>query len=101
MRIETCSYCCVLFCREKVLVPITKPYISFIGSQDQTAVTKITWNNKASDRDRIGLPLGTYRSASVTIESDYFCATNITVEVTTNSLPYKLIKWNMNQSMHD
>lgn len=79
-------------------MPITKPYISFIG---RTAVTKITWNNKASDRDQTGLPLGTYRSASVTIESDYFCATNITVEVTTNSLPYKLIKWNMNQSMHD
>lgn len=74
-------------------MPITKPYISFIG---RTAVTKITWNNKASDRDQTGLPLGTYRSASVTIESDYFCATNITVEVTTNSLPYKLIKWNMN-----
>uniref|UniRef100_A0A7N2R8H9 Pectinesterase n=2 Tax=Quercus lobata TaxID=97700 RepID=A0A7N2R8H9_QUELO len=73
--------------REKVLVPITKPYISLIGSQDQTAVTKITWNNKASDRDRIGLPLGTYRSASVTIESDYFCATNITVENTVVAVP--------------
>uniref|UniRef100_A0A2N9FA95 Pectinesterase n=1 Tax=Fagus sylvatica TaxID=28930 RepID=A0A2N9FA95_FAGSY len=73
--------------REKVIVPISKPYISFIGNQNQTAGTIISWNNKASDRDRTGLPLGTYRSASVTIESDYFCATNITFENTIVAVP--------------
>lgn len=63
------------------MVPSSKPYISFIGMENQTSETVITWNNKASDKDGNGCQLGTYRSASVTIESDYFCATGVTFEV--------------------
>lgn len=68
-------------CREKVYVPASKPYISFIGNQNQTSETVITWNNKASDIGPDGCELGTYKSASVTIESDYFCASAITFQV--------------------
>ncbi|KAK9269115.1 hypothetical protein L1049_000884 [Liquidambar formosana] len=68
--------------REKVLVPSSKPYISFIGNENRTLDTIITWHNKASDDDTNGSELGTYRSASVTVESDYFCATGITFENT-------------------
>ncbi|XP_062081257.1 pectinesterase QRT1 [Humulus lupulus] len=68
--------------REKVLIPSTKPYISFIGNQSRTSDTVISWNDKASDKDKNGFQLGTYNSASVAIESDYFCATGITFENT-------------------
>lgn len=71
----------VNLCREKIYIPRTKPYISFIGQQNQTSRTIITWNNKASDKDQHGVELGTYNSASVAIESDYFCATAVTFEV--------------------
>ncbi|BBH02158.1 Pectin lyase-like superfamily protein [Prunus dulcis] len=73
--------------REKVLVPISKPYISFIGNQNQTSDTVITWNNKASDKDDTGSELGTYRTASVAIEADYFCATGITFENSVVAVP--------------
>ncbi|KAB5521207.1 hypothetical protein DKX38_025526 [Salix brachista] len=73
--------------REKVLVPRTKPYISLIGDQNHVYDTVISWNNKASDADSSGTVLGTYRSASVTIESDYFCATGITFENTVVAEP--------------
>ncbi|KAA8523561.1 hypothetical protein F0562_009984 [Nyssa sinensis] len=73
--------------REKVFVPVSKPYVSFVGDQNQTSATVITWNNKASDEGRDGCQLGTYRSASVTIESDYFCATGITFENSVVAVP--------------
>ncbi|KAJ8747499.1 hypothetical protein K2173_013761 [Erythroxylum novogranatense] len=73
--------------REKVVVPKTKPYISFIGDERRVYDTVITWNNKASDTDENGAQLGTYRSASVTIESDYFCATGITFQNTVVAQP--------------
>lgn len=66
--------------REKVLVASTKPYISFIGRRNQTAGAVITWNSKSSDRGPNGQTLGTYGSATVGIESDYFCATEVTFE---------------------
>ncbi|KAJ8747670.1 hypothetical protein K2173_012585 [Erythroxylum novogranatense] len=73
--------------REKVYVPKHKPYISFIGDEDQVTETVITWHNKASDTDERGNELGTYRSASITIDSDYFCATGITFENTVGTHP--------------
>ncbi|GAV68795.1 Pectinesterase domain-containing protein, partial [Cephalotus follicularis] len=73
--------------REKVIVPKSKPYISFIGKENRTSDTVITWNSKASDKDSNGRELGTYRSASVTIESDYFIATSITFENTVVAMP--------------
>ncbi|KAI4366191.1 hypothetical protein MLD38_022101 [Melastoma candidum] len=66
--------------REKVHIPFTKPYISLIGDENHGSDTIITWNDKASDRSSDGSELGTYRSASVTVESDYFCATGITIQ---------------------
>ncbi|KAF5728459.1 putative Pectinesterase U1 precursor [Tripterygium wilfordii] len=72
--------------REKVLVPRSKPYISFIGKESRVAETIITWNNKASDIDIHGHKLGTDNSASVTIESDYFCATDVTFQNTVKAV---------------
>lgn len=63
--------------REKVLVPKTKPYISFIGTGDAV----ISYHLRASDRYTNGQSVGTYDSASVAVESDFFCATGITFEV--------------------
>ncbi|GMN62297.1 hypothetical protein TIFTF001_031374 [Ficus carica] len=73
--------------REKIFIPSTKPYISLMGNQNQSSETVISWNDKASDRDNNGVQLGTYGSASVAIESDYFCATGITFENTVVSDP--------------
>ncbi|KAK6934582.1 Pectinesterase, catalytic, partial [Dillenia turbinata] len=72
--------------REKVIVPSTKPYISFIGSPDDPSITKITWHDKASDKIVINHTvvgeIGTVDTGSVTIYSDYFVATGITFENT-------------------
>ncbi|KAI3466433.1 hypothetical protein Pfo_023096 [Paulownia fortunei] len=57
---------------EKVHVPASKPYISFIGDPSQASGTVITWHDKASDRDSNGGTVGTWNSASVAVESDYF-----------------------------
>ena len=69
-----------------MFIPRTKPYISLIGDKNRSSETVISWNNKASDRGNNGIEIGTYQSASVTIESDYFCATGITFEVTAKLL---------------
>lgn len=65
-----------------MLVPKNKPYISFIGKKNQTANVVITWNSKSSDRGTNGQELGTYGSATVAVDADYFCATEITFQVT-------------------
>ncbi|KAL2495973.1 Pectinesterase QRT1 [Forsythia ovata] len=72
---------------EKVYIPASKPYISFIGDQNRVFETVITWHNKASDRDKNGAVLGTFNSATATIESDYFVATWITFENTVRAVP--------------
>ncbi|XP_054795278.1 pectinesterase QRT1-like isoform X2 [Prosopis cineraria] len=66
--------------REKVFVPKNKPYVSFIGKRNQTHGVVITWNSKSSDIGSNGQELGTYGSATVAVESDYFCANRITFE---------------------
>ncbi|KAI3719801.1 hypothetical protein L6452_20706 [Arctium lappa] len=68
--------------REKVIVPASKPYISFIEDQDRASETVLSWNDKASNRYKDGSELGTYRTASVDIESAYFCASGRTIENT-------------------
>ncbi|GAB4849886.1 hypothetical protein Ancab_004686, partial [Ancistrocladus abbreviatus] len=73
--------------REKVTVPRTKAYISFIGKQNQSSNTVICWNNKASDRNPDGAELGTYGSATISIFSNYFCASEITFENTVVAVP--------------
>ncbi|MFS8030139.1 putative pectinesterase [Helianthus anomalus] len=78
--------------REKVMVPASKPYISFIGDPNHASETVLSWHDKASDRYKDGSELGTYRTASVTVESDYFCASDITIENTVVAVPggYKM-----------
>ncbi|XP_074296580.1 pectinesterase QRT1-like [Silene latifolia] len=73
--------------RERVVVPSSKPYISFIGMPNQSANTVITWNSKASDRTSNGEELGTFGSATITIFSDYFCASEITFQNTVVAIP--------------
>lgn len=78
-------------CSEKVHVPASKPYISFIGNPNQASATVIRWHDKASDRDMNGGMVGTWNSASVTVESDYFCATEITFEaIRSHNRPFNL-----------
>ena len=62
-------------------MPRSKPYISFIGKRNRTAGAVMTGNNKASDRGSNGQALGTYGSATVAVESDIFCATQLTIKV--------------------
>lgn len=64
--------------REKVTVPITKPFVSLIGMG--TGHTVITWHSRASDVGASGHQVGTFYSASVAVEADYFCASHITFE---------------------
>ncbi|XP_016505579.1 pectinesterase QRT1-like isoform X2 [Nicotiana tabacum] len=66
--------------REKVFIPASKPFISFIGDENQARKIIITGNSKASDKDKYGNVLGTYNTATVAVESDYFSATGITIE---------------------
>lgn len=60
-------------------MPITKPFVSLIGMG--TGRTVITWHARASDIDPSGHQVGTFLSASVAVEADYFCASHITFEV--------------------
>ncbi|KAK1274089.1 Pectinesterase QRT1 [Acorus gramineus] len=66
--------------REKVVVPITKPYVTFIGND--SANTVISWNARASDRSSDGGYVGTLDSATFAVEAEYFCAKGITFENT-------------------
>ncbi|CAN4103935.1 unnamed protein product [Withania somnifera] len=73
--------------REKVFIPASKPFISLIGDENHPRRTIITWNNKASDKDKFGNEIGTVNTATFAVESDYFCATGITIENTVFALP--------------
>ncbi|KAG8040005.1 hypothetical protein GUJ93_ZPchr2177g28968, partial [Zizania palustris] len=60
---------------EKVVVPATKPYITFQGAGRD--VTVVEWHDRASDRGPDGQQLRTYNTASVTVLANYFTAKNI------------------------
>uniref|UniRef100_A0A0A9ELR8 pectinesterase n=1 Tax=Arundo donax TaxID=35708 RepID=A0A0A9ELR8_ARUDO len=64
---------------EKVVVPASKPYITFQGTGRD--VTVVEWHDRASDRGPDWQPLRTYNTASVTILSNYFTAKNISFKV--------------------
>ncbi|BFG31394.1 hypothetical protein CerSpe_176670 [Prunus speciosa] len=66
--------------REKVVVPATKPYITFQGAGKD--VTVIEWHDRASDPGPNGQQLRTYRTASVTVFANYFSARNISFKNT-------------------
>ncbi|KAJ3706721.1 hypothetical protein LUZ61_010426 [Rhynchospora tenuis] len=65
---------------EKVIVPATKPYITFQGAGRD--VTTVEWHDRASDRGPNGQQLRTYNSASVTVLANYFVARNISFKNT-------------------
>ncbi|KAL7143096.1 hypothetical protein ABFS83_08G167800 [Erythranthe nasuta] len=67
---------------EKVHIPKSKPYISLIGYPKRASTTVITWHDKASDSDNNGGLVGTWNSATVAVESDYFCASGVTFQNT-------------------
>lgn len=60
--------------REKILVDVTKPYVTFYG--DKIDVPLITYDGTASK-------YGTWNSATVAVEADYFMAVNIAFVVST------------------
>ncbi|KAI4327123.1 hypothetical protein L6164_019622 [Bauhinia variegata] len=66
--------------KEKVVVPTTKPYITFQGAGRD--VTVIEWHDRASDPGPNGQQLRTYRTASVTVFANYFSARNISFKNT-------------------
>lgn len=68
-------------CREKVHIPANKPYITLIGEEGKAGETVITWHDKAGDLNAAGGYIGTWNSSSVTVLSDYFCASYITFQV--------------------
>lgn len=71
---------CIELKREKVVVPVTKPYITFQG--DGRDETMIEWHDRASDRGTNGQQLRTYRTASVIVFANYFSARNISFKNT-------------------
>ncbi|KAI3823778.1 hypothetical protein L1987_05219 [Smallanthus sonchifolius] len=66
---------------EKVVVPASKPYITFRGEGKNTTV--IQWDDQASDLGPDGQQLRTYRTASVIVYASYFSARNISFKNTT------------------
>lgn len=71
-------------CREKVVVPASKPYVTFQGAGRD--VTVVEWHDRASDRGADGQPLRTYNTASVTILANYFNAKNISFKVSSSRM---------------
>jgi pectinesterase len=63
--------------REKIHVPARKPPIRVTGDR-----AVITWSDGATTPDAAGHPLGTFRSATMTVEAAGFSAEGITVENT-------------------
>ncbi|KAF7810096.1 putative pectinesterase 68 [Senna tora] len=65
---------------EKVVVPETKPYVTFAGAGRD--VTVIEWHDRAGDLGPNGQQLRTYRTASVTVFANFFSARNISFKNT-------------------
>lgn len=65
---------------EKVVVPASKPYITFEGAG--RGATVIEWHDRASDRGPDGQQLRTYHTASVSVFASYFSARNISFKNT-------------------
>ena len=72
-----------IHCREKVLIPRTKPFITLQGSGNTT----IQWGDTANMLGADGSPIGTYKTATVGVDASYFIARNITFKVN----PYVLL----------
>ncbi|KAL6623578.1 hypothetical protein ACP70R_033457 [Stipagrostis hirtigluma subsp. patula] len=61
--------------KEKVLIPYTKPFVTFVGDPKNPPV--IMWDDTAATPGKDGAPVGTVGSATVAVESDYFMASGI------------------------
>ncbi|RRT70500.1 hypothetical protein B296_00031619 [Ensete ventricosum] len=74
--------------KERVKILINPgPFISFIGNQSSETV--ISFHLRASDRYSNGQNVGTFDSATVAVESDYFCANGITFELSIPTANWK------------
>lgn len=67
------------WCREKIVVPSSKPYVTILGGGWNNTI--LQWNDTADCADKEGAKLGTYWSASLAVEAQYFIARNITIKV--------------------
>lgn len=67
------------FCREKVTINSTKPYITLLGAGMNRTI--ITWGDVAGDFDDSDVLLKTFRSATVGINSEWFIAKGIQFRV--------------------
>ncbi|KAI9099157.1 hypothetical protein K1719_024924 [Acacia pycnantha] len=65
---------------EKIVIPRNKHFITLLG--DATNPPTITWNDTASVNGRDGMPFGTFHSATVAVDANYFVAVNIRFENT-------------------
>lgn len=73
--------------REKIVIPKSKPYITFVGSSGDPPI--ITGNDTAATRGSNGMPLKTFHSATVAVNADYFVAANIRFEACSTSTPFR------------
>jgi pectinesterase len=63
--------------RERIYVQREKRFVSLVGQDPDT--TTIAFDLKASDVGPDGLPIGTYRTPTVTIDADDFAIENLTL----------------------
>ena len=77
--------------REKVMIKRSRPHVTLKGSSQGSTI--IVYNDTASSRDKHGRLLGTIHSASVSINSNYFIAKNITfmVNIRLHSFPLSFL----------
>lgn len=67
------------FYREKVSIPKTLPFVTFLGNSSDPPT--ITGNATASATGSDGKPLKTFQSATVAVDANYFVAINMKFEV--------------------
>eukprot|EP01018_Ginkgo_biloba_P027704 Gb_08496 [translate_table: standard] len=80
--------------REKIRIPKKKPFVTFMGDAQEKPI--ITGNDTASVVGMDGLPLKTFGSATVAVNSNYFIAYNIRFE---NTAPFPEIGSNGGQAV--
>ncbi|KAF3967114.1 hypothetical protein ACB098_10G067000 [Castanea mollissima] len=71
--------------REKITIPRTLPFVTFLG--DANDPPTITGNDTASVARRDGSPIGTFQSATVSVDANYFVAINMKFE---NTAPHEI-----------
>ena len=77
--------------REKITIPRTLPFVTFLG--DANNPPTISGNDSASVPGREGMPLGTFQSATVAVDANYFVAINMKFEVNQISNKIPQLQW--------